>query len=114
MPPNHISRWSPRSLESLADHFNWTLECWELEPPNLRDDIVLSFSSRFVRKSQIETSWENRAGRLASKMKSPGVSKAIKLCGAIASWSCWVAALGPIVHGPASHSLWAHLRRPVR
>jgi SAM-dependent methyltransferase len=113
VPPNHISRWWPRSFECLAARFDWTLERCELEPPSLLQDITESVASRFLRKSQDETSWENLTSRLAARMKIPSVSKAIKLSGAITSLSCWKAAFGPLVDGPVSHSVWAQLRRPT-
>ena len=113
VPPNHISRWWPRSVECLADRFGWDVESCEIEPPNLRQDVALSVASRFVRKSQDETSWENRVRRLAQKVGNSSLSKLIKLFGAATSSSCIAAAIAPVVHGPMSHSVWAHLRRPL-
>jgi 2-polyprenyl-3-methyl-5-hydroxy-6-metoxy-1,4-benzoquinol methylase len=112
VPPNHISRWWPRSLECLAERFGWTIAGCEIEPANLRLDMANALASRFLRKARAEKSWENHVLRLAEKVERPALARMIKLAGAATSFSCLATVIGLLLDGPVSHHVWVHLQRP--
>ena len=63
MPPNHISQWTPESMQCLADIAGWRLDRWEREPFSwptfMRGDLVYAH----MRRAQ-------KAGSLANRVRS--------------------------------------------
>ena len=58
MPPNHIGRWSKSSFIKLCEINKITLIENSIEPFSLRNFLIMFFSYRFLRKSQIHNSFE--------------------------------------------------------
>ena len=58
MPPNHIGRWSKSSFIKLCEINEITLIENSIEPFSLRNFLLMFFSYRFLRKSQIHNSFE--------------------------------------------------------
>ena len=116
-PPNHVSRWSPRSFQILADKYGWRLEGCELEPePTMLDEAVYGAVNRFIRQSYVPGAWARTvcaaAGSKASNRMANRVAKAL---GLMVSPDAWLAA-ARVAYAARSgrgvpHALWAHLRR---
>lgn len=116
-PPNHISRWSPRSFDVLAGNYGWTVEACEFEPPpTMRQEAIYGAVNRYIRNSHHTGSWSRFTYGVANRNfnQSGKVNKAIKAIGMALSPDAWRAAVGvggQSRGGGVPHALWAHLRR---
>ena len=116
-PPNHISRWSPRSFDILAGKYGWIVEACEFEPaPTMRQEAIYGAVNRYIRNSHQAGSWSRFTYGVANRNFSPSsrTNKAIKAIGMALSSDAWRAAVRVGVQsrgGGVPHALWVHLRR---
>lgn len=116
-PPNHISRWTPRSIRILADKYDWTLEGCELEPEaSILRDATYAAVHRFIRTSRQPRSWARAVFTVADRNlpKTSALNKAVKAFGMAASPNVWLTsarAAHAARNGGVPHALWAHLRK---
>lgn len=114
-PPNHVSRWTPKSFQVFADKYGWTLEGCELEPaPTVAGEAVYGAVNRFIQRSHVRGTWA-RAVYAGSRPFRGRVNKAVKAFGVATSPDAWGAAAtvarAARGGGGVPHALWAHLRR---
>jgi SAM-dependent methyltransferase len=116
-PPNHISRWSPRSFQVLARRYGWTLVACEREPPATAvQDIAYAAIHRFVRLSRMPGSCASAVYQMADRRfcRASRANKIAKAAGMMLFPSVWAAAATAARHGRSGripHALWVHLRR---
>ena len=116
-PPNHISRWTPRSVQILADKYGWRLESCELEPrASIVRDAAYAAVNRFIRTSRLSGSWARAVFEVADRNlpRAGALNKVVKTLGMIVSPSVWftsVRAAYEARNGGVPHALWAHLRK---
>jgi hypothetical protein len=114
MPPNHISRWSPRSFTELARRFGWHLDECELEPSSRIQTAVRALTDRFARLVNDESSFACRTAELAIRTGSRRAGRLIKAGAALTSPACMYAALRASLVRATPQNIWAHLRHPGR
>ena len=115
-PPNHISRWTPRSFQVFADKYGWKLERCEFEPaPAVLGEALYGAVNRFIQRSHAPRSWARLVYAAAGSRPFKGrANKAVKALGLAASPDAWLAAARVAYAargGGVPHALWAHLRR---
>lgn len=114
-PPNHVSRWTPRSFEVFADKYGWRLEACAVEPaPTVTGEAVYGAVNRFIQRSHAPGSWA-RMVYAGSRPFRGRANKAVKALGVATSPDAWLAA-ATVAHAARAgagvpHALWAHLRR---
>jgi SAM-dependent methyltransferase len=117
LPPNHISRWTPRSIQILADKYGWTVESCELEPEaSVVQDVAYAAVHRFIRDSHLPRSWAKLVFKVADRHLSESgmLNKAVKTFGMMVSPSVWLTSARAAYearNGGIPHALWAHLRK---
>ncbi|CAO4163465.1 class I SAM-dependent methyltransferase [Methylorubrum populi] len=116
-PPNHVSRWRPKSFQVFAEKYGWTLEGCALEPaPSLRDEAVYGAVNRFIRQSHVPGTWARTVYAAARRLPNRRAGQAVKALGLAASPDAWRAGARvarAAAGGGVPHALWAHLRRRV-
>jgi 2-polyprenyl-3-methyl-5-hydroxy-6-metoxy-1,4-benzoquinol methylase len=116
-PPNHISRWSPRSFQVLAAKYGWETEQWEFEPePALWKEAAYAAVNRYIRNSHNPGSWAQVTSTYADRgfTRSGAGNRLIKALGMATSADAWRTALrvaGSSLNGGVPHALWVQLRR---
>ena len=109
MPPNHISQWTPASLQRLADIAGWRLDRCEREPFSwsafMRGDLVYAH----MRRAQ-------KAGSLANRVRSRPRGRVRQVAEAVVALAAlparlphWVAAAGTAQ--TLGNSLWVRYQR---
>ena len=93
-PPNHVSRWSPRSFQILADKYGWRLEGCKLEPePTMLGEAVYGAVNRFIRQSYVPGAWARTVFAAAgSKALHGKANRLVKGLGLMVSPDAWLAA----------------------
>ena len=112
MPPNHVSRWSPRAFGALADRFGWHLQACELEPASRIPTAMRVLTDRFVRLVNDEAFWACRTTELAMRTGSRNLGRLIKAAAVVASPACLSAAISTALTAATPQNIWAHLKRP--
>ena len=116
-PPNHISRWTPRSVQILADKYGWTLESCELEPKaSMAQDAAYAAVHRFIRTAHRPRSWARAVFTMADRTlpEARALNRAVKAFGMAVSPSVWLTSARAAYearNGGVPHALWAHLRK---
>jgi SAM-dependent methyltransferase len=111
-PPNHITRWTPKSVTMLADRYGWSVNECKLEPASSKvAEMRYSLVNRFVRKAQQHGSYANRISVLASRLKDKRKARLVKAFGALTSVDAILAALRSLHKELIGHTLWVHLKK---
>ena len=116
-PPNHLSRWSPRSFNVLAAKYGWVVAGCEMEPPaSLRQEAAYGAVNRYIRNSHRAGSWARLTYGWADRAfaRSGKANKMAKALGMATSPDCWMAATRVVIASRGRgvpHALWVHLRR---
>jgi SAM-dependent methyltransferase len=117
LPPNHISRWTPRSVQILAEKYGWTVESCELEPEtSMTQEAAYAAVNRFIRTAYLPRSWARAVFKVADRNLPEGstLNKAVKTFGMVVSPSVWLTSARAAYearNGGIPHALWAHLRK---
>jgi SAM-dependent methyltransferase len=109
MPPNHISRWTPKSIKAFANRHGFELQSCELEPSNWRDFVRQDLVFSHMRRAQTPGTLSNRvrgAERGPWRKRAEGLVALSALPARLPVWLS--AAQDPAVR---PNSLWARLRR---
>ena len=108
MPPNHVGRWTRRSLQTIAGRHGWRELAHEIEPETAARKLRQYAAYRYLRTSQRPTSLANRIERLRTRtIRAP-----LK----IATAALYTAASLPEIRtllfaADMGDSQWAHFQR---
>lgn len=106
MPPNHIGRWNKKCFEIMGDRSGFRLKEHMVEKDGLLAGVRQFLIYRFLRKSQVNGSFENRI----QSMHTGYLHRLMQFVGLVGGSFSAIPYLGKEGFG-SGDSLWVHLLR---
>lgn len=109
MPPNHISRWSRKSLAAFGARAGFDIVDFQEEPMSWKSFVKQDLVYSYMRRSQRSGSLENRLRSRPRTSTRHFQEAALAFFGSPTRLGAWTAAVTTKVS--LGGSIWAHLRK---